>query len=500
MVFALFGKVRSTSSLHKYLLSSPVTVFVTIIMGFVLATFFFKLYILKKRRINSKIRLPPGNLGFPLIGETLQFYRAQRSNLLFEDFFGKRIQKYGKVFKTGLMGSPTVVFTGAAANRFLLSNEFKLVVSSWPKSTTNLIGNGSIMEKHGAEHKRLRGAVMACLRAEVLQGFVGKMSAVIEDHFNRHWKGNGVVRVFSLTKLLTFTCACSFFLGLEDEGDIKYFLTLFRKVLLGVLSFPIDVPWSRYRRARIARFEIDNFLSSLIQKRRRDLKERRVCADQDLLSRLLTLNDEDGTTLGDNEVMDNIVLLMFAAYDTSSLVITMMCKFLCEHEDCYQEILKEQKKILKSKKPKEKLNWEDTKNMSYTWRVAQETMRILPPIFGSFRKTIADIEYEGYTIPKGWKVLWTASTHYDEECFPEPHAFKPSRFEEAIPPYVFVPFGGGSRLCAGLELAKLQICVFMHHLVTKYEWSLVDPNEGVTMDPLPGPRKGLPITLAEKKT
>ena len=42
--------------------------------------------------------------------------------------------------------------------------------------------------------------------------------------------------------------------------------------------------------------------------------------------------------------------------------------------------------------------------MKYTWQVARESIRAFPPIFGSFRKAIADIEYEGFTIPKGWKV------------------------------------------------------------------------------------------------
>lgn len=53
----------------------------------------------------------------------------------------------------------------------------------------------------------------------------------------------------------------------------------------------------------------------------------------------------------------------------------------------------------------ENLTVEDTKKMKYTWQVVRESMRLFPPIFGSFRKAIADIEYEGFTIPRGWKVL-----------------------------------------------------------------------------------------------
>ena len=45
--------------------------------------------------------------------------------------------------------------------------------------------------------------------------------------------------------------------------------------------------------------------------------------------------------------------------------------------------------------------------MKYTWQVARESMRLFPPIFGSFRKAITDIEYEGFVIPRGWKVNTT---------------------------------------------------------------------------------------------
>lgn len=64
----------------------------------------------------------------------------------------------------------------------------------------------------------------------------------------------------------------------------------------------------------------------------------------------------------------------------------------------------EHDEILSSKNGDETLTFEETKKMTYTWQVARGSMRIFPPIFGSFRKAIDNIEYEGFTIPRGWKV------------------------------------------------------------------------------------------------
>lgn len=65
----------------------------------------------------------------------------------------------------------------------------------------------------------------------------------------------------------------------------------------------------------------------------------------------------------------------------------------------------EQEEIIAKKKlPGEPLTWEDLTKMKYTWRVANETLRMFPPVFGGFRKALKDIEYGGYIIPKGWQV------------------------------------------------------------------------------------------------
>lgn len=76
--------------------------------------------------------------------------------------------------------------------------------------------------------------------------------------------------------------------------------------------------------------------------------------------------------------------------------------------------------------------------------------------------------------------------------------FDPSRFEEAAagsPPFSYVPFGGGPRMCLGKEFARLEILIFLHNVITRFKWKLVNAGEKIVYDPMPTPIKGLPILL-----
>lgn len=89
-------------------------------------------------------------------------------------------------------------------------------------------------------------------------------------------------------------------------------------------------------------------------------------------------------------------------------------------------------------------------------------------------------------------------TNKNPEYFAEPEKFEPSRFlgKEHCLPHTFLPFGGGPRMCAGKDYARLAMLVFMHNLVTKFKWDVLLPNErilgGMVM---PTPIKGLPVRL-----
>uniref|UniRef100_A0A0C9S3N6 TSA: Wollemia nobilis Ref_Wollemi_Transcript_14903_1970 transcribed RNA sequence n=1 Tax=Wollemia nobilis TaxID=56998 RepID=A0A0C9S3N6_9CONI len=447
----------------------------------------------------SHHRLPPGSLGLPFVGETLPLLRALRCNKA-QEFFDSRVKKFGNVFKTSLVGHPTIVVCGPSANKLILSNENKLVVNSWPSSLIKLIGQESLSTKTGEDHKSIRAALASYISTAELQKNLDKMSSVIREHIDKKWKGKEQVKAVPLVNQLVFALAADLFFGIDDEDEQERLHHLVETVAAGCLSVAVDLPGTSYHRAVRAHQELDKIISSLMEKRRSQLRSGEASPSQDLLSVLLTFKDERGKRLTDKEIVDNVSVFLHGGSDTTISPVVLMLKLFDSNPECYQKMAQEQLEIISNKTEGEEVTWKDLREMKYTWQAAQETLRLFPPVFGTFRRAITDIHYDGYTIPKGWKILWTPySTHGKEEYFREAEKFRPERFDEgeADPsPYVYIPFGAGARKCPGWELSKLEILIFMHHFVKNFSSYSIDPNEGIAADPTPPlPANGLAIKL-----
>ncbi|KAF5200004.1 Cytochrome p450 [Thalictrum thalictroides] len=110
-----------------------------------------------------------------------------------EKWFEDRVNKYGPISKLTLFGTPTVFIHGQAANKFVFTSN--TLNNQQPTSVQTLLGKRNLLEVSDEDHKRLRGALMAFLKPEVLKQYVGNMDREIKKHFEMHWQGKQTVTV-----------------------------------------------------------------------------------------------------------------------------------------------------------------------------------------------------------------------------------------------------------------------------------------------------------------
>ncbi|KAF5184005.1 Cytochrome p450 [Thalictrum thalictroides] len=443
--------------------------------------------------------LPKGSLGLPIFGESISFLRAANQDHG-EDWIQERVSKYGHVFKTSLMGSPTVVITGQTGNKFVLSSDYDVLAAKQPKSISAIAGKYQLFELSKTRYMLVKQAMVSFLKPESLQHHIKDMDSLIFSRLVSETKNKDIVKAVDLMKKITFEVSCTVLFGIYDEPIKEALLNDFTIAFKAFWSIPIKFPGTIFKKGLDARARIVDRMLPIIRKKKEDLMKGIINPKSDVISCLLSLTEENAEPITEIEVMDNFITLMIASHDTSAILSSLMIWKLARDKKIYDAIREEQMTILSErKKGDEKLTWNEIQKMKYTWRVAQELMRIIPPVFGSFRTVVKDTSFAGYDIPKGWQVFWVAcGTHMNKNIFDDPNAFEPSRFDspsKPIPPYTYIPFGAGTHMCIGNEFGRVETLAIIHHLVTKFEWSQMNPDEDITRQPMPYPSMGLPIKL-----
>ncbi|CAL5086408.1 unnamed protein product [Urochloa decumbens] len=456
-------------------------------------------YLLATRAKNPlPANLPPGSLGLPVIGHSLGLLRAMRSNTG-ERWLRDRVARYGAVSKLSLFGAPTVFVTGAAANKLVFGSD--ALAPKQPRCLPLILGRRNILELAGDDWRRVRGAMMQFLKPDTLRRYVGAIDAEVTRHLDAEWSAPAgrrkTVAVLPLMKLLTFDIIATLLFGLERGAVRERLAAAFADMLEGMWSVPLDLPFTTFRKSLRASARARRVLEATLREKKARLERGESSPADDLVTCLASLRGDDGKQLlTDEEIVDNAMVVLVAGHDTSSVLMTFMIRHLADDPDTLAAMVQEHEEIARNKAEGEALTWEDLQSMRFTWRVALETLRMIPPIFGSFRRALEDIEFDGYVIPKGWQVFWASSvTHMDPGVFKDPEKFDPSRFEIPAPPYSFVAFGGGQRLCAGIEFARVETLVTMHHLIRRFRWKLCSRENTFVRDPMPSPLHGLPIEL-----
>ena len=173
--------------------------------------------------------------------------------------------------------------------------------------------------------------------------------------------------------------------------------------------------------------------------------ERRQDPQDDLVSKLVMWEDEDGVRLTGQEFDTMFLLLVVAGNETTRQSIAHGMHALIEHPDARQQL---------------------TDDPSLMGTAVEEIMRWASPVI-HFRRTVTtDTELHRVTMAEGDKVVvWLISGNYDEQQFPDPLTFDITR-----KPNKHVTFGrGGPHFCLGAHLAALETKVMFEELLPRLQ-------------------------------
>ncbi|CAK9142436.1 unnamed protein product [Ilex paraguariensis] len=429
---------------------------------------FFCFAILKWNEMrHSRKGVPPGTMGWPFFGENAEFLRQG------PDFMKNKKARYGPVFKTHILGCPTIISVDPELNRYILLNEGKGLVPGYPQSMLDILGKCNISAVYGTTHKYIRGSLLSLIAPSTIKDQL--LSKV--DKYMRiclHNLDGETIDIQEQTNDMALFISFKLIVDTESSSVYDAFKAEFSKLLIGSLSLPINFPGTNYHRGFQARKNIIKIMEQIIKKRRASSMNH-----DDMLDNLVR-NVDSKYELSDEEIIDQTITILYSGYETVSTTSMMAIKYLHDHPRALQELRDEHFMIQNGKKPEEPIEWTDYKSMTFTHAVIFETLRLATIVNGVLRKTTKEMKLKGFVIPKEWRIyVYTREINYDPILYPEPLTFNPWRWlDKSLEShrYCFL-FGGGSRLCPGKELGIVTISTFLHYFVTRYRWEEIGGEE-----------------------
>ncbi|KAF3790510.1 3-epi-6-deoxocathasterone 23-monooxygenase [Nymphaea thermarum] len=459
----------------------------------------------RSRRRRKERKVPKGRLGWPIIGETLDYILHGYSSRP-EDFMMKRRALYGKVFKTNILGSPTIVSTDVEVNKAILQNDGKTFVPFYPKTVTELLGKSSILQMNGSLQRKVHGLIGGFFKSPALKAQITRDMDGYVRRAMRRWTDGQTVRIQDETKSITFRVLVKALMSVEGKEEVEELRKDFKEFTAGLMCLPLNLPFTTLHKSLQAKKRMVGVVDKVIKEKMGKGSGEVVDAIDALLKEVTSHSGGAGGGGGGEEgeerlspefLSENIVEMMIPGEDSVPILMSLAIKYLSDCPSALQLLREENMEMKKEKSERgEALSWNDYLSLPFTQNVISETLRMGNIINGVMRKALNDVEIKGYLIPKGWRVLASfRSVHLDEESYDSPYRFDPWRWQrrESSGCIHFTPFGGGHRLCPGLDLSRLETSIFLHHFTTSFSW--VAEDDEIINFPTVRMKRGLPVIV-----
>jgi cytochrome P450 len=263
-------------------------------------------------------------------------------------------------------------------------------------------------------------------------------------------------------------------------GDILQLMHIITSKTRSALPLPFWVPTKDHRELKRIIGKFDEYVYSLIRSRRQGGEE------QDLIQRLIDAQEEGGT-MTDLEIRDEIMTFLMAGHETITNSMSWLLIELARHPQYLEQVRAEAEGFM------QRPDYEALAGLPWMTAVIDETMRLWPPVWVFMRQAdkpdkIGELEIK----VKANVVVAPYLTHRSPDLWSNPEAFYPERFlpeaRKAIVPGAFYPFGLGPRACIGAYFAGIEAKIILAHLAHNFDWSIIGPEAqsyepGITLRP-----------------
>ncbi len=440
---------------------------------------------------------PPGPPEIPLIGTSRIFRRDQLSSLV------SSVQTYGDVVSYRIGRQPIYLISNPEDIAGVVVGEHsKFMKGALTHELSRVIGRG-LVTSEGRFWRRQRKIAAPSFTRRHIERFadtmVDRTHAVLAD------MQNGPRDVHADMMELTLQIVLHTVFGDAEVPDTKAV-----GQLVGTMMEAFHHVYLSWRRLIPTRLQPDGMArlngatAALDEIFYGIIRARRASAEgdgDDLLGRLLSARDDEGTGMTDLQVRDEVATLFLAGHETTALALSFAMMLLAEHPRVQAQVQDEVERVLGSRRP----TMADVESLPMVDAVMRESLRLYPPAYLFSREAIEQVEIGGWVVPPRAQVLVpVCAIHRDPRWYEEPDEFRPQRWldglADRLPKYTYLPFGGGVRVCVGNHFATLEGVLSLATLVQHLE---LYPMPDFRLDLLPSvtlrPRGGVRLRVRRRR-
>ncbi|XP_063771197.1 cytochrome P450 2K1-like [Pseudophryne corroboree] len=218
--------------------------------------------------------------------------------------------------------------------------------------------------------------------------------------------------------------------------------------------------------AEINEFITKTFVSSL---KELDANDMRSLIDA-FLVRQQEEKDNQHSYFHNENLISLVRNLLTAGMETTASTVRWGLLLMTKYPEVQDKVHKEIERVIGTLQPK----YDHRHQMPYTNAVIHEIQRFANIVPMNLpHQTTKDVTFMGYFLPKGTYIIpLLTSVLKDKTQFAEPELFNPQHFLDSDGNFVkreaFMPFSAGHRVCAGENLAKTELFLFITSLLQKF--------------------------------